>query len=157
MLTIRFDRLGVRPGDLVLDAGAGFGRHAFQLARLGANVVALDYSAEEMVTTRNTFGAMAEAGLRIEPTGPFDPQLPVLDFRDPAGRTLALLFNHSTHTIGTRSGRDVRSPSFYGLAAQELEGTLGGDLSYGGQRLVDAAPDGRGTVRPGSSVGRAGD
>ena len=62
MLTIRFDKLGVRPGDLVLDAGAGFGRHAFQLARLGANVVALDYSAEEMVTTRNTFGAMAEAG-----------------------------------------------------------------------------------------------
>lgn len=62
MLTIRFDRLGVQPGDLILDAGAGFGRHAFQLARLGANVVALDYSAEEMVTTRNTFGAMAAAG-----------------------------------------------------------------------------------------------
>ena len=36
MLTIRFDRLaalGVRPGHLVLDAGAGFGRHAFELAR----------------------------------------------------------------------------------------------------------------------------
>jgi len=62
LLTIRFDRLGVQPGDLILDAGAGFGRHAFQLARLGANVVALDYSAEEMVTTRNTFGAMAAAG-----------------------------------------------------------------------------------------------
>ena len=46
MLTIRFDQLGVQPGDLVLDAGAGFGRHAFELARQGANVVALDYAAE---------------------------------------------------------------------------------------------------------------
>ena len=62
MLTIRFDRLGVRPGDLVLDAGAGFGRHAFELARLGANVVALDYAADEVITTRGTFGAMVEAG-----------------------------------------------------------------------------------------------
>jgi SAM-dependent methyltransferase len=62
VLTIRFHELGVQRGDLVLDAGAGFGRHAFELARLGANVVALDYSAHEVVTTRGTFGAMVEAG-----------------------------------------------------------------------------------------------
>ncbi|MFM7685713.1 MAG: class I SAM-dependent methyltransferase [Actinomycetota bacterium] len=62
MLTIRFDRLGVQPGDMVLDAGAGFGRHAFELARLGANVVALDYAADEVMATRGTFGAMVEAG-----------------------------------------------------------------------------------------------
>ena len=66
MLTIRFDRLGVQPGDLVLDAGAGFGRHAFELARLGANVVALDYAADEVVTTRGTFGAMVEAMLYMQ-------------------------------------------------------------------------------------------
>jgi SAM-dependent methyltransferase len=62
MLTIRFDRLGVRPGDLVLDAGAGFGRHAFELARRGCDVVALDYAADEVITTRGTFAAMVEAG-----------------------------------------------------------------------------------------------
>jgi SAM-dependent methyltransferase len=62
LLTIRFDKLGVRPGDMVLDAGAGFGRHAFELARQGANVVALDYAADEVVTTRGTFGAMVAAG-----------------------------------------------------------------------------------------------
>jgi SAM-dependent methyltransferase len=62
VLTIRFDRLGVKAGDLVLDAGAGFGRHAFELARRGANVVALDYAADEVIATRGTFGAMVEAG-----------------------------------------------------------------------------------------------
>ena len=62
MLTIRLDQLGVRPGDMVLDAGAGFGRHAFELARHGANVVALDYAPGEVAGTRATFAAMAEAG-----------------------------------------------------------------------------------------------
>jgi len=61
MLTIRFNRLGLRPGYKFLDAGAGFGRHAFEAARQGATVFALDYAAEEVLTTRNTFGAMLEA------------------------------------------------------------------------------------------------
>jgi SAM-dependent methyltransferase len=62
MLTIRLDRLGVRPGDLVLDAGSGFGRHAFAVARSGATVVALDYAPKEVADTRATFAAMVEAG-----------------------------------------------------------------------------------------------
>ena len=54
MLTVRFDKLtdlGLAPDSLVLDAGAGFGRHAFQLARLGHRVVALDYAADESART----------------------------------------------------------------------------------------------------------
>lgn len=62
MLTIRFDRLRLSPGERVLDVGAGFGRHAFEVARLGGEVVALDYAADEVVTTRATFGAMIESG-----------------------------------------------------------------------------------------------
>ncbi len=73
---------------------------------------------------------LREAAGKGKPTGPFDPQLPVLDFRDPTGKTRALIFNHSTHTIGTRSGENVRSASFYGLAAQDLERELGGVVSF---------------------------
>jgi SAM-dependent methyltransferase len=65
VLTIRPERLtalGVRPGALVLDAGAGFGRHAFELARRGGRVVALDHAADEVTTTKGTFAAMVEAG-----------------------------------------------------------------------------------------------
>ena len=45
----------------------------------------------------------------VRPTGPFDPQLPVLVFRDADDQLQALMYNHSTHTIGTCNG-DVRSP-----------------------------------------------
>jgi SAM-dependent methyltransferase len=62
VLTIRLERLGIRPGQLVLDAGSGFGRHAFALARAGATVVALDYATQEVADTRATFAAMVEAG-----------------------------------------------------------------------------------------------
>lgn len=62
MLTIRFDELSIRSGDRVLDAGAGFGRHAFEAARRGASVVALDYAEHEVESTRATFAAMFEAG-----------------------------------------------------------------------------------------------
>lgn len=65
----------------------------------------------------------------VRPTGPFDPQLPVLAFRDPRGKLQALIYNHSTHTIGTRAG-NVRSPSFYGLAAQALEKELSGTVCF---------------------------
>ncbi len=61
----------------------------------------------------------------VRPTGPFDPQLPVLAFRDAESRHLrSVIFNHSTHTIGTGKP-GVRSPSFYGMAAQDLESEFG--------------------------------
>jgi SAM-dependent methyltransferase len=67
MLTIRFDALPLREGALFLDAGAGFGRHAYEAARRGARVVALDYGHDEVVGTRNTFAAMAMAN-EIDPS-----------------------------------------------------------------------------------------
>ena len=62
MLTVDYGRLGVGHGDRLLDLGCGFGRHAYQAARLGAEVVALDFGADEVRNVRDTFGAMAEAG-----------------------------------------------------------------------------------------------
>jgi SAM-dependent methyltransferase len=62
MLTIRFDQLAISNDTLFLDAGAGFGRHAYEAARRGATVVALDYGHDEVTATRNTFAAMVVAG-----------------------------------------------------------------------------------------------
>ena len=61
MLTIRFDALGLRPGDRVLDVGSGFGRHVYECARRGAHVVALDHADDEVTQTRDTLAAMVDA------------------------------------------------------------------------------------------------
>jgi hypothetical protein len=71
-------------------------------------------------------GPMTDA---VRHTGPFDPQLPVVAFRGTHDKLRAVLYNHSTHTIGTRKP-GVRSPSFYGLAAQELEAELGCTVAF---------------------------
>jgi hypothetical protein len=71
-------------------------------------------------------GSRADA---LRPTGPFDPELPVMAFRRADGPYEAILFNHSTHTIGTQKP-GVRSPSYYGLAAQEIEKEKGGTVLF---------------------------
>jgi SAM-dependent methyltransferase len=62
MLTVDYDRLGVEPGDRLLDLGAGFGRHAFEAFRRGATAIAVDVAQQELVSCSNTFAAMAGAG-----------------------------------------------------------------------------------------------
>ena len=48
MLTVDFTRLPIRPGTWLLDLGCGAGRHAFEAARHGARVVALDMDLGEL-------------------------------------------------------------------------------------------------------------
>ena len=62
MLTINFDRLKLEEGHMVLDLGCGFGRHAFEVLRRGAEVVACDMALNELHEVRATYAAMAEAG-----------------------------------------------------------------------------------------------
>jgi hypothetical protein len=77
-------------------------------------------------------GTIYWTGLRdgfVRPTGPFDPELPVLAFQRKSGGMEALLFNHSTHLLCTVV-KGVRSPSYYGLVAENLEGDLGGTTTF---------------------------
>jgi SAM-dependent methyltransferase len=62
VLTVDFDRLGLRPGDRVLDMGCGAGRHAFEMYRRGGDVVAFDQDGDELAGVLELFGAMREAG-----------------------------------------------------------------------------------------------
>jgi SAM-dependent methyltransferase len=62
MLTVDFDRLGLRPGDRVLDMGCGAGRHAFEMYRRGGDVIAFDQDGDELAGVLDLFGAMRDAG-----------------------------------------------------------------------------------------------
>jgi hypothetical protein len=82
-----------------------------------------------MLLSDNTIYWIGPRDDALRPTGPVDPDLPLFVFRRQDGHPLALIYNHSCHTIGTRKP-GVRSPSFYGLAAQELEPILGATICF---------------------------
>jgi ubiquinone/menaquinone biosynthesis C-methylase UbiE len=52
MLTIDFDRLGVRPDSLVLDAGCGFGRHSLEALKRHSRVISMDIDLDSLRRTR---------------------------------------------------------------------------------------------------------
>jgi len=54
---------GIRPGGKALDVGAGMGRNAIHLARLGWDVTGIDLSAEGLAVLRSS---AARAGLKVE-------------------------------------------------------------------------------------------
>ena len=62
MLTVRYDRLGVQPGDRLLDMGAGGGRHAFEALRRGADVVAFDRSLPDLIEAGGLLLAIIQEG-----------------------------------------------------------------------------------------------
>ncbi|OHD67135.1 MAG: hypothetical protein A2W19_03800 [Spirochaetes bacterium RBG_16_49_21] len=58
MLTVDFDRLAVKTGDIVLDAGCGFGRHSLELLSRGAVVYSMDRDMESLRKTRYSLAMM---------------------------------------------------------------------------------------------------
>jgi SAM-dependent methyltransferase len=59
---VDFDRFRVSSGEHVLDMGCGAGRHAFELYRRGANVVAFDRDERELAEVAKMFAAMEQEG-----------------------------------------------------------------------------------------------
>jgi SAM-dependent methyltransferase len=59
---VDFQRFPISRGDHVLDLGCGAGRHAFEVYRRGAHVVAFDMDAGELTEVAKMFGAMEYAG-----------------------------------------------------------------------------------------------
>lgn len=69
MLTVDFERLGVRDGVRLLDMGCGGGRHAYEAWRRGATVVALDLDEQELKGVGYVVGQMLDDGeLPTEPS-----------------------------------------------------------------------------------------
>jgi SAM-dependent methyltransferase len=69
VLTVRYELLGIQPGERVLDLGCGFGRHAFESMRRGAHVVACDFSLAELKDVRGMFAAIREDEAATLPEG----------------------------------------------------------------------------------------
>ncbi len=69
MLTVDYGRLGLRPGELVLDLGAGAGRHAYGAFARGARVVALDHSEADAKDCAALLEALAEDAAGPGPSG----------------------------------------------------------------------------------------
>ncbi|HEX6487783.1 MAG TPA: class I SAM-dependent methyltransferase [Candidatus Dormibacteraeota bacterium] len=69
MLTADFERLGVRPGELFLDLGAGAGRHSREALLRGARTVALDLDSESLAATAASLedlaGSLSAAPARL--------------------------------------------------------------------------------------------
>jgi len=59
---VDFQRFPIAPAERVLDMGCGAGRHAFEVYRRGAHVVAFDMDHDELAEVSKMFGAMALAG-----------------------------------------------------------------------------------------------
>lgn len=62
MLTVDYRRLGLAPGERLLDLGAGGGRHAFGALQRGARVVALDADEIEVKGAGALLAAMVDQG-----------------------------------------------------------------------------------------------
>jgi SAM-dependent methyltransferase len=69
MLTVDYDRLGLRAGDRLLDVGCGAGRHAYEGLRRGGRVVAYDLDASEVKDTATVLRAMRDDDPAVSASG----------------------------------------------------------------------------------------
>jgi SAM-dependent methyltransferase len=67
--TVRYDRLGLRRGDRLLDLGSGGGRHAFEAMRRGGVVTALDADAAAIKDAGAMMAALLADDSAVAATG----------------------------------------------------------------------------------------
>jgi len=67
VLTISLKKFQPRPGDLILDAGCGEGRHTFALARLGCRVLGLDMDYNSLAKSQYVVREMKKQGEKLGP------------------------------------------------------------------------------------------
>ena len=70
MLTVNLDIFQVKPGELVLDAGCGTGRHCLELSKKGDyHIYAMDTDRESLLKVHyminRSFGTLADAAERM--------------------------------------------------------------------------------------------
>ncbi|MHB1457540.1 MAG: GNAT family N-acetyltransferase [Armatimonadota bacterium] len=91
----------------------------------------------EATTGRNSRFILRDGGISwmahrpedmVRPTGPLDPELPVILFRRPDGKVVAGIYNHTNHNIGYRE--NPLSPGFCVLAARESKKKHGGVFMF---------------------------
>lgn len=63
---------------------------------------------------------------RLEPSGPTDPELPIISIQTPEGRPLALLANYSLHYVGGTGPGEI-SADYYGMFAERMKALLESD------------------------------
>ncbi len=73
MLTVDFNRLGLEPGMLVLDAGCGQGRHSLEVMRRGCRVVGMDLAINDLRHARFLLRSLSLPPPAPPPT-PADPE-----------------------------------------------------------------------------------
>lgn len=62
MLTVKFDLSDIRPGERILDAGCGGGRHTFHLCKADCLVVAMDLLREDLLKVQYMVSLMDNRG-----------------------------------------------------------------------------------------------
>ncbi len=60
----------------------------------------------------------------LEPSGPTDPEVPVISIQTPDGRPIALLANYSLHYVGGTGAGEI-SADYYGMFANRMQQMLG--------------------------------
>ena len=105
MLTVDFRRFPVRSGHRALDLGCGGGRHAFEVYRRGASVVAFDLDPAELAPVTSMFGAMQVAGEACGRPGPAPSRGTLPPCRSAMARSTGSSRPRSWSTSWTISGR----------------------------------------------------